>query len=50
MERCQLFSLDEGKLVDKVNKVLEAGVEVCFGGEEHDMLEMRVVDVRVHSE
>ena len=50
MEWCQLFSLNQRKLVDKVYKVLEARVEMCFGGEQHDVLEMRVVDVRIHSE
>ena len=50
MERCQLFGLDERKLVDKVYKVLEARVEMCFGREEHDVLKVRVVDVCIHSE
>ena len=50
MERCQLFSLNQRKLVDKVYKVLEARVEMCFSREQHDVLEMRVVDVRIHSE
>ena len=50
MERCQFFSLDQRKLVDKVYKVLEARVEMCFSREQHDVLEMRVVDVRIHSE
>ena len=50
MQRCQLFRLDQRELVDKVDKVLEARVQMGFSRQEHYVLEMRVVDVCVYSE
>ena len=46
----ELFSIYEVKLVDEVDEVLEACVEVGLCREEHDMLEVCVVDVSIHSE
>ena len=46
----ELFSIYEVKLVDEVDEVLEACVEVGLCREEHDMLEVCVVDVSVNSE
>lgn len=50
MQRCKFLGLDQGKLVDKVNEVFEAGVEMRLSGEEHDVLEVRVVDMCVDTE
>ena len=50
MERGQLLGLDERELVDEVDEVFEAGVQVRFCREQHDVLEVRVVNVRVHTE
>ena len=41
---------DELELVDKEDKVLEAGVKVVLHPERHDVGEVGVVDVRVDSE
>ena len=46
----ELFSIYEVKLVDEVDEVLEACVEVGLCREEHDVLEVCVVDVSIHSE
>ena len=46
----ELFGIYEVKLVDEVDEVLEARVEVGFCREEHDVLEVCVVDVSIHSE
>ena len=50
LERGQLLGLDEFELVDKVDEVLEARVEVGLSAQPHDLLEVRVVDVRVDPE
>ena len=42
--------LDEVEAADEEDEVLEASVEVVLCAETHDVLEVRVVDVRVHSE
>ena len=46
----ELFSIYEVKLVDEVDEVLEACVEVGLCREEHDVLKVCVVDVSIHSE
>ena len=50
MQRGQLFGLDKRELVDEVDEVLEARVQVRLGWKQHDVLKMRVVDVRIHAE
>ena len=37
-------------MIDEVDEVFEASVEVSLRREQHDVLEVSVVDVRVHSE
>ena len=49
-ERSKLLGIDEVELVDEVDEVLEAGVQVRLGREEHDVLEVSVVDVSIDSE
>jgi hypothetical protein len=46
----ELFGIYEVKLVDEVDEMFEARVKVSLCREEHDMLEMCVVDVSIHSE
>ena len=46
----ELLWLYENKSVDKVDEVLEASVEVDLCLEEHEVLEVCVVDVSIHSE
>lgn len=46
----EFFRIYEVKLIDKVYEVLEASVEVGLCREEHDVLEVCVVDVCIHSE
>ena len=46
----KLFGIYEVKLVDEVDEMLEARVEVGLCREEHDVLEVCVVDVSIHSE
>ena len=50
MERREFFGLDKRELVDKVDKVLEAGVEMRLCAQEHNVLEVCMVDVRVNTE
>lgn len=49
-QRCQFLLLHQLELVDEVDKVLEARVEVVLEPQRQDLLEVRMVDVRVHSE
>jgi hypothetical protein len=42
--------VDELELVNEVDEVLEARIQVRLCAEQHDVLEVGVVDVRVHSE
>ena len=46
----ELFGIYEVKLIDEVDEVLEARVEVGLCREEHYVLEVCVVDVSIHSE
>ena len=46
----ELFGVYKVKLVDEVDEMLEARVEVSLRREEHDVLEVCVVDVSIHSE
>ena len=46
----ELYGIYENKFVDKVDEVLEASVEVVFCREEHEVVEVCVVDVSIHSE
>ena len=50
MEGRELFPVDEVELLDKVDEVLEGGVEVRLFDEEDDLLEVLVVDVGVDAE
>ena len=49
-ERGQLFSVNETELIYEVYEMLEASVQVSLCGEEHDMLKMRVIYVRIDAE
>jgi len=46
----KLLLIHKLELLDEVVKVLETGVEVSLLPKVHDLLEMRVVDVGVHTE
>ena len=46
----ELLWVDQLKLVDEEDEVLEASVEMVFRAERHDLVKMSVVDVRVHAE
>jgi hypothetical protein len=46
----ELLLVDQFELLNKVDEVLEAGVEVRLGAEADDLLEVRVVDVGVDAE
>ena len=50
MQRREFFLLYELELVDEVDEVFKACVEVGLCGEQHDVLEVGVVDVGVDSE
>ena len=50
MQRCEFFSFHQRKLVDEVDEVLEACVEMRLCRQQHDVLEVSVVDVSIHSE
>ncbi len=50
MKGSELLGLDQGKLVNKVDEMFEAGIQMGLSREKHDVLEMRVIDVGVHSE
>jgi len=49
-QRCEFSAVDESELVNEVDKVLETGVEMGLSAEEHNMLEVSMVDVGVDSE
>ena len=49
-EWCELARIDQIELVNEVDEVLEAGVQVRLGRQQHNVLEVSVVDVRVHTE
>lgn len=49
VERGELFHFDHLELVDEVDEMLEAGVEVSLCAEQHHVLKVGVVDVRVDS-
>lgn len=46
----QLPAVDEAKLLDEEDEVLEGGVEVCLLAQLHHLREVLVVDVGVHPE
>ena len=46
----EFFGIYEVELVDEVDEMLEARVEVSLRREKHDVLKVRVVDVCIHSE
>ncbi len=50
MQGCQFFSFYQLKLVDVVDEMLETRVEMRFCWEQHHMLEVGVVNVRVNPE
>jgi hypothetical protein len=49
-QRGKLFLVNEVELVNEIDEVLETCVEMGLSREEHDMLEMSMVDVGVNSE
>jgi hypothetical protein len=46
----QLLGIDKVELVDKIDEMLETGVQVSLRRQKHDVLEMRVVDMRIDTE
>jgi hypothetical protein len=50
VKRREFFHFHHLELVDKVDEMLEAGVEMGFSRKQHDVLKVGVVDVRVNSE
>jgi len=50
VQGCQLLCLDQRELIDEVDEVLEASVEMGLSAQQHDVLEVGVVDVSIHSE
>ena len=46
---CQFLLVHQVELVDEVYEVLEAGVQVSLCREQHNVLEVCMVYVRVHS-
>lgn len=49
LKRCQLAALNEVELLDKVDKVLEGGVEMGLLAQLHHLLEVLVVNVGIHT-
>lgn len=49
-KRSELLRVHQLELVDEVDEVLEAGIEVRLRREQHDVLEVGMVDVCIHSE
>lgn len=49
-QRRKLPLVDQVKLIDEVDEVLEARVEMRLSLQQHDVLEVRVVDVRIDPE
>lgn len=49
LQRCQLAALNEVELLDKVDKVLEGGVEMGLLAQLHHLLEVLVVNVGIHT-
>lgn len=45
----KFFVIHKLKFIDKVDKMFEAGIKMIFDSKAHDMLEMRVINVGVHS-
>ena len=50
MQGSKFFGFYKRELIDEVDEVLKAGIQVSLGAEEHDVLEVSVVDVRVNAE
>ena len=50
VQRRKLLRLYKLELIDVVDEVLEARVQMSLCREQHYVLEVRVVDMRVHSE
>ena len=49
-QRCQLLCIHQIELINEVYKVLETSVQVGLCTQEHDVLKVGVVNVRIHSE
>ena len=50
MQRCEFLGFDQRELIDEVDKVFEAGVEMSFRREKHNVLEMSVIYMCIDSE
>ena len=47
---CKFSWINKIKLIDKVYEMFEASVEMCLCTQQHDVLEMRVVNMSIYSE
>ena len=49
-KRCKFFLVYQIELVDEINEVLEASIQMSFCRKQHYMLEMGVIYVSVYAE
>ena len=49
-KRSQFASVYQVELVDKVDEMFEAGIEMSLSGQKHNVLKVSVINVSVHPE
>ena len=50
MQRCEFLRFNQRELIYEVDKVFEAGIEMSFSRQKHDVLEMRVIYMCIDAE